>query len=224
MLPHDDDNRSDNATTGVPQLRVLIGTFGGQVHLWTPPLTIVTKLGGSAASATEAAAVLHTHGDEVTTVRFGPTGRRAASCGLDGVLLVSDVAKGMQLLRVEHRAAWCCMAWPRELSAAGDVLLLGDDRGAVSVWNMRTGEMETVVDGAFGGECGGLVSAVAACRLQGAGKKGWRSEAAAREHGQSEGDNSTVDGDDDDDDDVLLVVAAGVDYPRDFNVKVFRVV
>lgn len=237
VLPDEDDNADDHHRSSVPQLRVLIGTFGGQVHLWTPPLANVTRLGGArfdkpslpAGAAVGASVLLHRHADEVTIVRLGPAGRRAASCGLDGVLLVSDVRTGMRLMRAEHLAAWCCMAWPRELSAVGDVLLLGDDRGAVSVWNMRTGGRQTLVEGVFGGESGGgLVSALAACRRPGGGRRkrseivvGVGEEMRVPTH-KGDGHDDRADGDDEDD--VLLVVAAGVNYPRDFNVKVLRVV
>lgn len=188
------------------QLLVLIGTFAGDVHLWRPKLS--HELGRVSDSM-----VLHSHGDEVTAARFGPAGRRAASCGLDGVLLVSDVRTGMRLMRVQHAAAWCCLEWPTALAAAGDWLLLGDDRGAVSVWDMSTGVRRLVVERAFGGGGGGvggdgggvgsgLVSALTACRMV----------------AKCEADGGLVG------EERLFVIAAGVDQLRDFRVKVFRVV
>lgn len=202
-------------TGGERSLLVLVGTFAGRVYVWLP------ATGGSHPSAlshfvTSATAadcqLLHRHSDEVSTVHLGPAGRRAASAGLDGQLLVSDVQTGMLLLRAQHSAAWCSMAWPTA-AAFADVLLLGDDRGAISVWNMRTGERQAVEERTFGGgklngddrqkqRAAGLVSALTTFVAGGGNKEPKQ----------------------DDDDEDLFVVAAGVGYQRDFAVKLFKVV
>lgn len=178
-------------------LLILIGTFAGDVHLWRP------KLDRSLDREPDSS-VLHSHDDEVTAARFGPFGRRAASCGLDGVLLVSDVRTGMRLMRVEHTAAWCCLEWPPALASAGDLLLLGDDCGAISVWDMSTGARRMVVERAFdnGDGGGGLVSALTACRMG----------------PECDGGGGLIENQ------RLFVIAAGVDGSRDFRVKVFCMV
>lgn len=244
------------ATSSAAGIRILIGTFGGDVFHW--PLAPATRREHLQTPPHENhARRLHRHGDEVTAVRFGAAGRRAASCGLDGVLLVSDVETGMRLLRAEHAVAWCCLTWLPPLTVAAtscggggaaaadlhradsDLLLLGDDRGAISVWSMRTGDGKCIAESAFGAgassaaaNAGGLVGGLAAARRYNAiGRAGLVSAlAASRQKMVPQTDDVRIERDskdsaaDGDDDDVVLVMAAGVDGPGEFSVKVFRVI
>lgn len=234
LSDNDDDN---NASTPTTSIRILIGTFAGDVHLWTvKPATDRKQLRTSPHENT--ARRLHRHGNEVTAVRFGPAGRRAASCGLDGVLIVSDVQTGMRLLSAEHNVAWCCLTWLPPVCLGGsddDLILLGDDRGAVSVWSMRTGEGKRVADAAFGDAASAVseatsndanssgLTAVPRRRSVAVGRGGLVSALAATRQKIRRDENAmTVEADGGDD--VVLVLAAGVDGPGDFSVKVFRVI
>lgn len=118
------------------QLQIVVGTFDGKVHLWKLKVTRTTPI----SMETLSKSLVHSHSDEVTGVSFDPFARHVASCGLDRMLLVADVATGMNLFRKEHTEALCCMDW--RLSC-GEWLLLGDEFGTVYVWNMQTGSVQT---------------------------------------------------------------------------------
>lgn len=118
------------------QLLIAVGTFDGNVHLWKLKITRNPNIYLESMSKS----IVQTHSDEVTAVSFDPLGRQIASCGLDRLLLVADVATGMNLFRKEHSEALCCMDW--RLSN-GEWLMLGDEAGTVFVWNMQSGSVQT---------------------------------------------------------------------------------
>lgn len=117
-------------------LLIAIGSFSGEVHLWR--LRMLCR--DSTSLETDDIRIVQKHADEVTAVAFDPSGRQIASCGLDRVLLVTDVDTGMPLFRKEHTEALCCLDWRLP---SGEWLVLGDECGTLYVWNMQVGSVET---------------------------------------------------------------------------------
>jgi hypothetical protein len=72
------------------------------------------------------------HQGPVRGADISPDGRRLATAGEDGVVLISDIATGDELIRLtpEGTNAWNCVAW----SPDGFQLAVGGDR--IHVWNL----------------------------------------------------------------------------------------
>lgn len=95
------------------------------------------------------------HTDEITAVSFNSNATKVASSSLDGVLHVCDIATGMTLFRKQHEHPLTCLSW----LYSDELLLLGDEVGMLTAWNMQTGSVqlhEEVLKN------GGIVSSIAA--------------------------------------------------------------
>jgi WD40 repeat protein/tRNA A-37 threonylcarbamoyl transferase component Bud32 len=66
---------------------------------------------------------LRSHTEGVMSVAWGPDGRKLASAGTDGIVVVWDAADGREIFHLSgHSAAVCCVAWSpdgRRLASAG---------------------------------------------------------------------------------------------------------
>lgn len=138
-LPFEEKISSLDAYLNGNLLQITIGTFTGEVHLWSlkilndsneiisEPETIQTKL-------------LHSHctSANVLAVAFNCRGTELASCSIDGTLNVCDIISGMTLIHQKHNSIFTCLNW----SYSNECLLLGDKMGQIFVLNMLTGTMQ----------------------------------------------------------------------------------
>ena len=69
---------------------------------------------------------LHGHQDIVLTLDFSPDGRRLASAGISGVIILWDLETGNEILRYRNHASW---VWQAEFSPDGNVLASCDSGG-----------------------------------------------------------------------------------------------
>lgn len=117
-------------------LKIVIGTFAGEVHLWSleilddlneiisQPETIQTKLLYS-----------HCPSTNVLAVAFNCRGTEVASVSADCTLNVCDITSGMTLIHYKHNSMFTCLNW----SYSNECLLLGDKCGRIFVLNMLIG-------------------------------------------------------------------------------------
>lgn len=121
-------------------LQIAIGTFAGEVHLWTLLILDETKTIVQEPE-TVRSKLLHHHrpGTEVLAVAFNCNGTKITSCALDGTLNVCDIGSGMTLVSRQHSSAFTCLDW----SYSDECLVLGDQVGHVFVLNMLTGSMHS---------------------------------------------------------------------------------
>lgn len=132
-------------------IRIVIGTFGGEVWLWS--IRIREAISIEVEPSEQRLLIKHT--DEITAVSFNSNATKVVSSSLDGVLHVCDIATGMTLFRKQHAHPLTCLSW----RFSDELLLLGDEVGMLTVWNMQTGSVqlhEEVLKN------GGIVSSIAA--------------------------------------------------------------
>lgn len=115
------------------EIKVVIGLFNGDVHLWDLFIPDGTSLRNIQSKETK---LLYSHEDEVTNLCFNKDGTKVVSCALDKYLYVCDINTGMILFKKEHPNCLICLSLCHE----NEILYLGDNIGFIYAWNMRTGE------------------------------------------------------------------------------------
>jgi WD40 repeat protein len=73
----------------------------------------------------------------ITALAFAPDGQSLASCSRDQTVVQWDVKKGQPLYRKELVSRWMSTV---AFSADGRLILVGDDHGAVTVFDQQSGE------------------------------------------------------------------------------------
>lgn len=113
-------------------INVCVGTFTGEVILWTLAIADLVKIQDLETIDQK---VILKHADEISGIHFNLSQTHIASCSLDGILQVCDIATGMTLFRNEHQYPLTALNW----TYSDELLVLGDQRGNVYIWNMQTG-------------------------------------------------------------------------------------
>lgn len=132
-------------------IRIVIGTFGGEVWLWS--LRILQANCVEVEPSEQRLLTKHT--DEITAVSFNSNATKVASSSLDGVLHVCDITTGMTLFRKQHSHPLTCLSW----RFSNELLLVGDEVGILTVWNMQTGSVQLQEEIL---KNGGIVSSISA--------------------------------------------------------------
>lgn len=137
--------------TDLNTIRIVVGTFGGEVLLWSLRILEVSSMEFEPSEHR----LLMKHTDEITAVSFNSNATKVVSSSLDGVLHVCDIGTGMTLFRKQHTHPLTCLSW----RFSDEFLLVGDEVGMLTVWNMQKGSVqlhEQVLKN------GGIVSSIAA--------------------------------------------------------------
>lgn len=70
------------------------------------------------------------HTASITAVNYGPDGQTLASCGTDKLFQILDVNTGLSVFNKTFSCALTCLKWSQS------IIVLGDENGIISVWNI----------------------------------------------------------------------------------------
>lgn len=117
--------------------RVAVGSSDHYLRMWDVPTG--RQLAGPIKPSRRKSKppILHKHDWDVTSLAFSPDGKKLASTGMDGQLIVSMVATGEPLFETEeHWGGEYAAAW----SADGKQIASADPDGVIRLWDVASGK------------------------------------------------------------------------------------
>lgn len=94
-----------------------MGTDDGEIYVWDVEKFLLKKKFGS-------------HAATITALNYGPDGQTLASCGMDKLFQILDVNTGLSVFNKSFSSPLTCLKWSHS------IIVLGDESGIISVWNI----------------------------------------------------------------------------------------
>lgn len=94
-----------------------MGTDDGEIYIWETEKFILKKK-------------FMSHKATITAINYGPDGQTLASCGVDKLFQILDVNTGLAVFNKMLSCALTCLKWNKS------IILLGDEEGILSAWNI----------------------------------------------------------------------------------------